>query len=85
VARGFIQVEDIDFNDFFSFFARVESIRIVFAILAIKDLKVHQMDVKIIFLNVNLSKEIYICNISRVCGQKVRKIWYVNFKNLCMV
>jgi hypothetical protein len=41
----------------------------VFAILAIEDFKVHQMDVKITFLNVDISKEIYMCNIYRVCGQ----------------
>jgi hypothetical protein len=60
VARGFTQVEDIDFNEIFSFVAWMESIWIVFLILAIEYLKVHQMDVKITLINVDLSKDMYI-------------------------
>jgi hypothetical protein len=46
----------------------MESIRIVFAILAIEDLEMHQMDVKITFLNGDISKEIYMQHY-KVCGQ----------------
>jgi len=41
----------------------------VLAIATIEDLEVHQMDVKIIFLNVNISKEIFTTT-RRFCGQK---------------
>jgi hypothetical protein len=40
----------------------MESIRIVFAIATIEDFKVHQVDVKIAFLNGDISIYIYIGN-----------------------
>ena len=39
---------------------RINSIRIVLSIVALKNLKVHQMDVKTTFLNGYLDEEIYI-------------------------
>ncbi len=59
MARGFSQVKGIDFNETFFLVARMESIRIVLAVEAIEDLKVHQMDVKNAFWNGGLSKKIY--------------------------
>ena len=38
---------------------RINSIRMVLAITALKDLEVHQMDVKTAFLNGDLNEEIY--------------------------
>jgi hypothetical protein len=62
VAKGFIQVEGIDFNETFPLIAWMESIWIVFAIVAIANLKMCQMDVKIAFLNGDLLVQICICN-----------------------
>ena len=39
--------------------ARITSIRIIFALASIFDLYVHQMDVKIAFLNGDLNEEVY--------------------------
>ena len=39
--------------------ARINSIRMVLAISALKDLEVHQMNVKTTFLNGDLNEEIY--------------------------
>ncbi len=69
VAKGFTQVESIGFNEFFSHVAWMESIWDAFAIATIEDLEVHQMDVKIIFLNVNISKEIF-ATTRGFCGQR---------------
>ncbi len=57
--KRFTQVEGIDFNEIFSPIAQMELIQIVLATIATKDLKVHQMDVKIAFPNEDLWKEIY--------------------------
>ena len=38
---------------------RINSIRMVLAITTLKDLEVHQMDVKTAFLNGDLNEEIY--------------------------
>ena len=54
VAKGFKQKADLDFFDTFSPVTRITSIRLLIAIAAIFDLKIHQMDVKIAFLNGNL-------------------------------
>ena len=54
VAKGFKQKADLDFFDTFSPVTRITSIRLLIAIAAIFDLKIHQIDVKIAFLNGNL-------------------------------
>ena len=60
VAKGFKQKEDIDFFDTFSPVTKITSIRLLIAIVAIYNLIIHQMDVKIAFLNGDLEEEIYI-------------------------
>jgi hypothetical protein len=62
VAKGFIQVEGIDINETFSLIAQMESIWIVFVVVAIANLEMYQMDVKIAFLNGDLLVHICICN-----------------------
>ena len=59
VAKGFKQKADLDFFDTFSPVTRIISIRLLIAIAAIFDLKIHQMDVKTAFLNGDLEEEIY--------------------------
>jgi hypothetical protein len=49
VAKGFTQVEGIDFNETFSLIASMESIQVVLAVITIEYLEVHQMDVKLPF------------------------------------
>ena len=57
--KGNRQTEGLDYFDTYSPLTRINSIRMVLAIAALKDLKVHQMDVKIAFLNGDLNEEIY--------------------------
>lgn len=59
VAQGFRQVYGLDYFETFSPVVRYESIRIVLAISAQFDLKIHQMDVSTAFLNGTLNEEIY--------------------------
>ena len=59
VAKGFKQKADLDFFDTFFLVTRITSIRLLIAITAIFDLKIHQKDVKTTFLSGDLEEEIY--------------------------
>ena len=51
VARGFSQVEGVDYDETFAPIARYSSIRSVVSIATEMGWKIHQMDVKAAFLN----------------------------------
>ena len=59
MAKGFRQRKGIDYFDTYAPVARIISIRVLVALESIYKLMVHQMDVKIIFLNGNLDEEVY--------------------------
>jgi hypothetical protein len=50
VAKGYVQVVGLDFEETFAHVARLESIRILLAYAAHHSLKLFQMDVKSVFL-----------------------------------
>jgi hypothetical protein len=54
-----MQKQNVDYFDTYSLVTRIASIRILFAIASIYKLGIHQMDVKIAFLNGDLEEEIY--------------------------
>jgi hypothetical protein len=60
VAQGFSQVEGVDYDETFATVARYTSIRAVISIAAEMGWKIHQMDVKIAFLNGLIEEEVYI-------------------------
>jgi hypothetical protein len=60
VARGFSQKEDIDYEETFAPVARYTLIRTIIALAAKMKWKLHQMDVKITFLNGVIKEEVYI-------------------------
>ena len=60
VTQGYSQIERIDFDETFAPVARLESIRILLAIACSTRMKLFQMDVKSVFLNGILSKEVYV-------------------------
>jgi hypothetical protein len=60
VARGFSQVERVDYDETFALVSRYTSIRAVISIAAEMGWKIHQMDVKIAFLNGLIEEEVYI-------------------------
>ena len=59
VAKGFTQREGIDYNETFSPVSCKDSFRIIMALVAHFDLELHQMDVKMTFLNEDLEEKVY--------------------------
>ncbi|GKA47326.1 retrovirus-related pol polyprotein from transposon TNT 1-94 [Tanacetum coccineum] len=59
IIKGFRQREGLDYFDTYSPVTRITSIRMILAIAALRNLKVHQMDVKTAILNEDLEEEIY--------------------------
>ena len=59
VARGFTQVEGIDFDETFAPTLRFESLRLLFALAIHFGLMIHQLDVDNAYLNSDLPEEIY--------------------------
>ncbi|GJR78406.1 retrovirus-related pol polyprotein from transposon TNT 1-94 [Tanacetum coccineum] len=59
VILGFRQREGLDYFDTYSSVTRITSIRTIIAIAALRNLEIHQMDVKTAFLNGDLEEEIY--------------------------
>ncbi|GJU72847.1 zinc finger, CCHC-type containing protein [Tanacetum coccineum] len=55
--KGFRQKEGIDYFDTYAPVARITIIRLLLALAAIHNLVIHQMDVKIAFLNIDLEEE----------------------------
>lgn len=60
VAKGFTQRKGVDFNKVFSLIMKDSSIQVLLIMIALFDLKLEQLDVKIIFLYDELEKSIYI-------------------------
>ncbi|GJU00708.1 retrovirus-related pol polyprotein from transposon TNT 1-94 [Tanacetum coccineum] len=60
VAQGFMQEEEIDFEESFAPVTRIEAIRIFVANAANKNMTIFQMDVKTAFLNGELKEEVYV-------------------------
>ena len=60
VARGFSQVEGIDYDETFAPVARYSSIRSMLALSTQMGWKIHQMDVKTSFPNGDIEEVVYI-------------------------
>lgn len=60
VIKGYKQKKGYDYFDTYSPVSRMTSIRMILAIVSLRNLEVHQMDVKTAFLNGDLEEEIYI-------------------------
>ena len=59
VAKGFRQIQGVDYDETFSPVEMLKSVRIMLAIAAYFDYEIWQMDVKTVFLNVNIEEELY--------------------------
>ena len=60
MAKGFSQVEGIDYDETFAPVARYSFVRVILAISTQMGWKVHQMDVKTALLNEVVEEEIYV-------------------------
>ena len=60
VVQGYSQVEGLDFGETFAPVARMESVRLLFAIACFLKFTLFQMDVKSAFLNGILEEEVYV-------------------------
>jgi hypothetical protein len=59
VAKGFRQIQGVDYEETFSPVAMLKSVRILLAIAAYYNYEIWQMDVKTAFLNGHLSEDVY--------------------------
>jgi hypothetical protein len=60
VAKGYSQVEGLDFDETYAPVARLESIRILLAYATYHGFKLYEMDVKSAFLNGPIKEEVYV-------------------------
>jgi hypothetical protein len=60
VAKGYSQVEGLDFDETYAPVVRLESIRILLAYATYHGFKLYQMDVKSAFLNGPIKEEVYV-------------------------
>ena len=60
VAKGYNEEEDIDFGETYALVARLEAVRLLLASTCICNFKLHQMDVKIAFLNDFLNEKVHV-------------------------
>jgi hypothetical protein len=60
VAKGYSQVEGLDFDKTYAPIARLESIHILLAYATYHGFKLYQMDVKSAFLNGPIKEEVYV-------------------------
>jgi hypothetical protein len=60
MAKGYSQVEGLDFDKTFAPIARLESIRILLVYATHHDFRLYQMDVKSAFLNRPIKEEVYV-------------------------
>ena len=59
VAKGYQQVQGVDYDETFSPVAKLKSVRIMLAIAAFYGYEIWQMDIKTAFLNGFLKEELY--------------------------
>ena len=60
VAKGYVQEQGVDFEEVFAPITRMESVRLVIALVAQESWRLHHMDVKSAFLNGELKEEVYV-------------------------
>ena len=73
VTKIFTQKERIDYKEVFSPVSTKDSFRIIMALIAHYDLKLHYMDVKTMFLNGDIEETIYMVQPEIFLIQRVKK------------
>ncbi|KAK9076273.1 hypothetical protein SSX86_004606 [Deinandra increscens subsp. villosa] len=60
VAKGYVQLKGVDYEEVFAPVARIETVRLILAMAATNNWRVHHLDVKTAFLNGELQEEVYV-------------------------
>jgi hypothetical protein len=60
MAKGYCQIQGVDYHDAFAPTARIASVRVLLQLAVQYDLLVHQMDVKTAYLNAPIDCDIYV-------------------------
>ena len=60
VAKGYSQIQGVDYNEVFASVIRPESVKLLLAIAQLKQLKVYQLDIGNAYLNARLKEEVYL-------------------------
>ena len=68
--KGYKQIEGLDYFDTYSLVMRINLIRMMLAIDALRNLEVYQMNVKTVFQNGELDEEIYMKQLERLTTQE---------------
>ena len=76
------QTKGLDYFDTYSHVTRINSIRMVLIIVALRILEVHQIDVKTTFLNGDLNEEIYMEQLGGFSTPRQEKKVYKLVKSL---
>jgi len=78
VAKGYAQQHGIDYTEVFAHVARLDTIRLVVALVAQKKWTAYQLDVKSAFLHGELNEEVFVeqpCGyVKKGCEQMVYKL-----------
>jgi hypothetical protein len=75
VVKGFKQIHGINYDETFSPVLMLKSVRILLIIAAYFDYEIWQMDVKMAFLNENLTEDVYMAQLEGFVDPKhARKI-----------
>jgi hypothetical protein len=74
VAKGYSQVEGIDFGEIFSHVSKLTSIRFVLSIVVSFDFELEQMDAKTPFLHGDLEEEIYMKQLEVFAGKGKKEL-----------
>ena len=81
VAKGYTQIFGLDYGDTFSPVAKMASVCLFIAMVALQQWPLYQLDVKNAFLNGDLKEEIYMEQPPGFVAQGESSGWYVVFVN----
>ena len=60
MAKGYVQKHGVDYDEVFAPVARIETIRLIIGLAALRGWKIHHLDVKTAFLHGDLKEEVYV-------------------------